>query len=124
VFEGWSKSIISKIWENPIRNIFILIIILIIIFYLGIALFEAFGIITAIGYLFACIYGLVKIIDKPDRAVVWFGGYIIGALIGPILLESALPILKQGDWSSVIAIGVIGIVVLMLYLRSKELKNY
>lgn len=110
--------------DNPIQNIFILFVILIMIYVLGVALFEAFGIIAAIGYVFACIYGLAKIIDKPDRAVVWAVGYIIGALILPIALESILPIMKRADWSSLIAIVVIGFVLLMLYLKARELKNY
>jgi len=110
--------------DNPIQNIFILIVVLIIVYYMGVALFEAFGIITAIGYVFACIYGLAKIIDKPDRAVVWAVGYIIGALILPIALESMVPILNKADWSSLIAVVVVGFVLLMLYLRARELKNY
>ena len=121
---NWSESIIKRILDNPIQNIFILIVVLIIIYVLGIAIFEAFGIITAVGYVFACIYGLARIIDKPNRALVWAVGYIIGALIIPIALESILPILNQRDWSSLIAIIVIGIVLLMLYLKARELKKY
>lgn len=124
MFQNWSDSVIRKIKQNPIRNIFILFVLLIIVIYLGYALFEAFGILSAIGYVFACIYGINKLIDKPDRAVVWFVGYLVSALIGPILLESALPILNQGGWSSVIALAVIGFVIYLLYLRAKELKSY
>lgn len=122
--DDWLDSIFNKILDNPIRNIIILIVVLIVIYYLGVEIYEAFGIITAVGYVFACIYGLARIIDKPNRALVWAVGYMIGAIIIPIGLESVLPILNQRDWSSLIALIVIGIVLLMLYLKARELKKY
>ena len=37
-------------------------------------------VITAIGYVFACTYGLTKIIDDPRRTVAWAVGFILLSL--------------------------------------------
>ena len=122
--KDWFNRFIDSILKDPIRNIFILIISIIVIWVLGKTLYDSFGIITALGCLFACTYGITKIIDKPERAVIWAVGYIIGALILPIVLDSIAPIMNQRDWSSLISIFVIGFVILMLYLKARELKSY
>ena len=122
--EKWFKSVLKKIIENPIQNIFIFIVTIVIIYLLGVTLYNEFGIITAIGYIFACIYGITKIIDKLERAIIWAVGYIIGAIVIPLALENIIPIMKKADWASLIAILVMVYVIFMLYMKSRELKNY
>lgn len=124
LIEDWFENFFEKLKEKPIPNLFIFFVSIIIIYALGATLYNAFGLITAIGYIFACTYGITEIIDKPERAVVWAVGYIIGALIMPFILESLVPQIKKADWSSLIAILIVGLVIFMFYLKSRELKNY
>ena len=102
----WLSSLYKKIIENPIRNLILLVVSIFIIFYMGQALYNSFGIITLIGYIFACIYGITKIVDNPERVLVWGVGFLIGA-----------------DTASIIGCLVILYVVIALYIKSRELKN-
>jgi len=124
IIEEWFSDLIEKIRENPIKNIPILVISLIFIYFLGVTLYDSFGLLTLLGYIFASVYGLTKIIDDPRRTVVWAVGFIIGAVAINLFFENFVPMIKGGDMVSLISGLVILYVVVMFYLKSKELESY
>ena len=124
IIESWFSSLIEKIFENPIRNIIILIVSGYIIYAMGDVIFDSYGIIPLLGYIFSCLYGISKIVDDPRRTVAWGVGYFIGALAFKMIPEFIFPQLDSMTWVSVISILVILYVIVQFYLKAQDLKNY
>ena len=82
-----------------------------------------FGMLTVIGYYVACIYGFSKILDDPYKIIRWGGGYAIGAAITPLIFSSFLPQIKEGTFVSIFSGSVILYVIVMVWLKAKELKE-
>ncbi len=122
--ENWFISLIEKILEDPIRNGTILIFSSIIAYYFGRVLYETFGLFTLLGYSFACLQGLIKIIDDPRRPIFWGVGFVVGANAVNLFFENFLPMIEGKNMVSIISGLVILYVILTLYLKAKELKNY
>lgn len=121
--KDWLSSLVKKLLEDPIGNPFILFVSIIIIYSLTLAIYHAYGFITAIGYVFACTYGLTKIIDDPRRTVAWAVGFIIGAVASNMFFEIFIPTIRGGDATSVYSALIILFVIFMFYLKAKELKS-
>lgn len=92
-------------------------------YYLAIEIFKISGIFTMVGYVFAVIYGIAKVIDNPNRPALWAVGYIIGQQTVKILTEMFLPQIKTNTTASLLSAGIIFYVFVALYLRAMELKN-
>lgn len=119
----WVGELIKKILENPVRNIIILIVSGYITYAMGDYLFSSFGILTLSGYIFACIKGLTKIIDKPERTIAWGVGFTIGAVAVNMIFDNLILAYEGNNIISLISVLVIGYVILSFYLKSRELKN-
>lgn len=119
----WLEDLFKKILDNPIRNIVILIVSGYIAYAMGEYLFTSFGLLTLGGYIFACIKGLTKIVDKPERTVVWGVGFTIGAVAVNMISENLIPAYDGNNIVSLISVLIIGYVILSFYLKSQELKN-
>jgi hypothetical protein len=82
-----------------------------------------FGWFTALGYYVACIYGFSKILDDPYRIIKWGGGYAIGASVTPLIFSSFWPQIKEGTYVSIFSGLVIIYVIIMVWLKARELKE-
>ncbi len=120
----WFGELFEKILENPVRNIIILIVSGYIIYAMGEVIFESYGLITLLGYIFSCLYGISKIVDDPRRTVAWGVGYFIGAMAFKMIPEFIFPELKSVTWVSTISILVILYVIIQFYLKARKLKSY
>jgi len=121
--EKWLSSLFKELSRDPIRNILILVISLIIVFYMGIALYDAFGLLTVVSYILFCIYGLTRIIRKPERTLIWAVGFMVGAVASNMFFENFIPTIKGGDATSIYSALIILLVIFMFYFKSRELKN-
>ena len=120
---NWFRKLFEKILDNPIQNILILIVSGYVVYTMGEYLFSSFGILTLVGYIFACIEGLTKIIDKPERTVIWGVGFTFGAVAVNMISETLLPIYDGNNVVSLISVLIVAYVILSFYLKSRELKN-
>ena len=121
--EKWLSSLFKELSRDPIRNILILVVSLIIVFYMGVALYDAFGLLTVVSYILFCIYGLTRIIRKPERTLFWAVGFMIGAVASNMFFENFMPTIKGGDATSIYSALIILLVIVMFYFKSRELKN-
>ena len=119
----WLLSLLDKIAENPVRNLFILLLSIFFILVLGWALMESFGVITFIGYLMICLFGLTKIIDSPQRAFYWFAGSILGAISILLAIDLFLPTLQKRDAASIVSLMVIIAIIGYLFIKSTQFKK-
>ena len=115
-------KILKKLLKNPIRNIPVFIISLLIIYFIGRMLYLTFGIITLAGYIIICFYGMVKIINKPKRIFVWAFGVILGAIALKILIENFIPSVS-GTEKDLLSSGIILAVIILLFMKSKSFKK-
>jgi cytochrome c biogenesis protein CcdA len=120
---NWAKSVMEKIMENPIKNIVIIIVSFVLGYYLIVEIFKIAGILTVVGYAFACIYGLAKIIDDPYRIIRWAVGYIIGSVAIKLIFEEFVPQITSATSTSIFASLIILYVCVRFYLKAKELKE-
>ena len=123
IIVDWFRELVEKILENPIRNIFILIVSGYIAYVMGEYLFSSFGLLTLLGYIFACIRGLTKIVDKPERTVVWGVGFTIGAVAVKMISDNLIPAYDGNNIVSLVSVVIIGYVILSFYLKARELKS-
>lgn len=121
-FNKWLNDLLISIKKDPIQKIFLLFISPFLIKAMADALLG-FGMLTAIGYYVACIYGFSKILDDPYKIIRWGGGYAIGAAITPLIFSSFLPQIKEGTFVSIFSGSVILYVIVMVWLKAKELKE-
>ena len=124
MIKKWFISLIEKILEDPIRNITMLIFSAILVFYFGRVLYDTFGLLTLLGYSFACLRGLIKIIDDPRWSIVWGVGFVFSATAVNLFFENFVPMIEGKDVVSLISALVILYVVVTLYLKARKLKNY
>lgn len=124
VFGKWFNGIIEKLKEKP-KSIPVTIVAILVSYYLAIEVLKISGWITLTGYVFAVVYGLVKIIDDPYRPIKWAVGYILGQQAIKIGIQMILPQFKSStDFIiSLISILLILYVCVALYLKAKELKD-
>ncbi|MBR9677373.1 hypothetical protein GOV04_04485 [Candidatus Woesearchaeota archaeon] len=118
----WIQGIWDKIKEKP-QNILPAIISIWMSYYLALEIFNLSGILTIVGYVFAVIYGIAKIIDDPYRIIYWAMGYIIGQQAVKVLTEMFIPRITANTTTSLVSAGVILYVVVALYLKAMELKK-
>ena len=83
-----------------------------------------FGVFPFISYILTCIYGFTRIIDNPNRPLVWSVGFIVGTEVIKLIFDSFIPTIKGGDAVSWFAGLIILYVILKLFLKSRELKKY
>ena len=114
---------VDKILENPLKNILILIVSGYIVYAMGEYLFSSFGLLTLLGYIFVCIKGITKIVDKLDITVVWGVGFAIGAVSIKMISEYLIPAYNGNNIVSLVSVVIIGYVILSFYLKSRELKS-
>ncbi|MCK5177752.1 MAG: hypothetical protein KAQ92_08560 [Candidatus Aenigmarchaeota archaeon] len=120
---NWFGELINKLFENPLRNIIILIVSSHIAYVMGEYLFSSFGFLTLLGYVFACINGLTKIVDKPERTLVWGVGFSIGAVAVNMISDTLIPAYDGNSIVSLISVFIIGYVIFSFYLKSRDLKR-
>lgn len=118
----WLFDIWEEIKKDPIRKILLILISPILINALAEAIYD-FSWLAMTGYYFACIYGFSKILDDPYRIIKWGVGYIIGAVAVKMIFENMIPSYDGNNAVSILSVIVIGYVIIMLYLKARELKN-
>jgi hypothetical protein len=121
-FNIWLKDLFISIKKDPFQKIVLMVISPILIHAMANALWG-FSWFTALGYYVACIYGFSKILDDPYKIIRWGGGYAIGAAITPLIFSSFLPQIKEGTFVSIFSGLVILYVIVMVWLKAKELKE-
>jgi len=121
-FYKWLNELAESIKEDPLQKIVLIIISPFLIHAMANALLG-FGWFTALGYYAACIFGFSKILDDHYKIIKWGVGYAIGAAVTPLVLSSAWPEIKAGTWGSIFSGLVILYVVVMLWLKARELKG-
>lgn len=119
--ESWFVDIKNELSINP-RGIINLIIGLFCAYILARFFWESFSFVTVIGYLFACLKGVKKIIYEPRIILVWGVGFFICAMALKLFLQT-YPILDFRNFLSVFAFLFILYSILILYLRRKKLKR-
>ena len=87
-------------------------------------LYNSYGFLALIGYIFACLYGATKIIDEPRRSLMWGVGYFFAATTTNIFFEMFVPEIKGETATSSLAAIVILYVIAIIWFKSRELKNY
>lgn len=118
----WRRKLFRKIKKDPIRNIFILLVAPIIIYFIA-ALLMDFSAIAATGYILVCIYAFSNILDDPTKVITWAIGYIMGAIAISLLFNKLIPILSRNDWTSLFAGFVILYIILALWTKSRQIRK-
>ena len=90
--------------------------------YIMIDVVLGFGIFSLLGYLVYSIINLNKIIENPGKTLSWGIMYILGATISDIFFKQVIPMFSKGDGASLFSAVVLCIVLLMFWIRSRELK--
>lgn len=121
-FNKWLKDLFRSIKKDPLQKIVLISILPILIHAMANALLD-FGWFTALGYYIACIYGFSKILDDPYRIIKWGGGYAIGASVTPLIFSSFLPQITEGTYVSIFSGLIILYVLVMVWLKARELKK-
>lgn len=119
---NWLKDLFISINKDPLQKIVLILILPFLIHTMAEALLD-FGLFTAIGYYVACIYGFSKILDDPYRIIKWGAGYAIGASVAPLIFSSVWPEIKGGTSVSIFSGLVILYVIVMIWLKARELKK-
>ena len=118
----WLFDIWEEIKKDPVRKILFILISPILINAMAEAILD-FSLLSMIGYYVACIYGFSKILDDPYRIIKWGVGYVIGAVAVKMIFENLIPAYDGNNFVSIFSILVIGYVILMFFLKARELKN-
>jgi hypothetical protein len=118
----WRRRLFRKIRKNPIRNIFLILIIPIVIYFIS-TLLADFSKFAAAGYIIVCIYAFTNILDDPTKVITWGIGYIMGAVAISLLFNKLIPILSKNDWTSLFAGFVILYIIIALYAKSRKLRK-
>jgi|GEM_PF-1569410 len=118
------KGIGRKLKKHPIKNTFILLFSLAAIYIIGQILFHFFGILTLVGYIFACLYDITAIIDKPKRTFVWALGYAVSAVMIGFFFGKLYPAISGKTAASVYSLAMTAIIIIILFLQSRKLKGY
>lgn len=121
-FNKWLKDLFRSIKKDPLRKIVLIFISPILIYHMANALLG-FGWFTALGYYVACIYGFSKILDDPYRIIEWGVGYAIGASVTPLIFSSFWSQIKESTYVSIFSGLVILYVIVMVWLKARELKK-
>jgi len=119
----WVKSLVDKLLENPIINLIYFIVSIILIYAFSVVFYNTYGIITMISYIFACFYGLTRIIDDPRRPIYWAVGFIFGAVAFDLFTQHFISTIRSGDIVSLYSGLVVLFVIVLFYLKSKEFKS-
>jgi hypothetical protein len=120
--ENYFLSLFKKIAKDPLKNIAIILVSLMIIWFMAQAIVP-FGIFTTISYVIACLYGFSKIIDNPNRPLIWGVGFVIGSQAIKLITTSFLPMIKEGTSVSILSGLVILYVIVTLYIKAYRLKK-
>jgi len=118
----WLLNIWEEIKKDPVRKILLILISPILINAMAEAILD-FSWLSMIGYYVACIYGFSKILEDPYRIIKWGVGYVIGAVAVKMIFENLIPVYDSNNFVSIFSAFVIGYVLLMFFLKSRELKN-
>jgi len=121
-FNKWLKDLFRSIKKDPLQKIVLIFISPILIHAMANALLG-FGWFTALGYYVACIYGFSKILDDPYRIIEWGVGYAIGASVTPLIFSSFWSQIKESTYVSIFSGLVILYVIVMVWLKARELKK-
>ena len=121
--EEYIISVVEKIKENPQNSFIAIIAFIIAVPTMSKVLLASYGLFTHIAYVIACVYGFSRIIANPYRPLIWGVGFALGAVATDLIFSTFIPTISGGDWVSVFSGLVILFVIIMVYLKSKELKN-
>lgn len=119
---NWLLEIWESIKKNPLEKIILIVVSPILIRAMAEAILD-FSWFAMVGYYSACIYGFSKILDDPYRIIKWGVGYVIGAVAVRMIFDNMIPAYSGNDAVSLLSVIVIGYVILMFYLKARELKN-
>ena len=92
-------------------------------FYMAKLLFENFGWITVIGYIFALINGISKIDEDPHRIIKWGVGFFGCAYLPKFVFDTYIKNFNYNGIISIISIGVVIYVLVALYLKYYYLRK-
>lgn len=113
----------EKISENPLKNLLIIVISILLIRAMAEAIIP-FGIFPTIAYVITCIYGFTKIVDDYIRPIAWGLGFVIGTQATNLVVNSLIPQLTEGTAVSFISAMFILYVIIIIYFKARELKGY
>ncbi len=123
-FRSWRSKLKRRFSKNPVKSFLFLIISAILIYYIAIEVNRYLGILPLTAYLFACIYGISEIIDKPHRTVIWAIGYLLAAIAIAVFFVYLVPAFQNiKDIASIISIIIISFIVIKLFTTSRKLKK-
>jgi hypothetical protein len=122
--KNWFKNFKIQFLKRPIRNTFSLIISIILIYIMGHIIYFLLGFIALIGYFFTCLYGLIKIINKPWRLIIWAVGYTLITIAISLFFIYLYPDFNKKITSFSLSFLFTFIIILLLLLQGLKLKKY
>ncbi len=117
------SSLIDIIKENPRNSLVAILIFFIIVPAMGEYLINSFGLITQISYYFTCVYGFTRIVHDPYRPLYWGVGFAFGAVATDLVFSNFIPTVGGGNMVSIFSGLVVLIVIVSIYIKSRELKS-
>lgn len=123
----WLKSLISVIKKNPVRNVLVLGITVYVMFFLAQMILQSLGIVTCLGFILSCLYGLSKAIEKPGLPFFWCVGFYIAATVSDLIWRQVVPqvisIGQQPILPSILSLFVLLYVVVVLKDKADGFKR-
>lgn len=123
LIEEWTENLIETISKEPLESLIGIISFFIVVPFLGDYIFRSYGLFTFISYIFTSIYGFTRIVDNPYRIIIWGVGFAFGAIAVDLLFNRFLPYMGGGDLVSIFSGLVVLSVIVMLYIKSIQLKS-
>lgn len=115
-------EIFEMIVDNPKRNLLVLLVSLVIITFLAAYFYEYFGFFTWAGFIILSITGISKAIENPRRIFIWALGFVISSIAIKMFFELFLPSFSRIDLASVIGALIFAYLIVLLFLKSRQLK--
>lgn len=119
---NWRKKLIKKIKKDPIRNILIILIAPILIYFVAHLLFD-FSIIASVVYILVCIYAFTSILENPTKVITWGAGYLIGTIAIGLIFSKLIPILSKNDWTSIFSGIILICIIITILAKSHHIKK-
>jgi hypothetical protein len=120
-FYKWLNDLSESIKEDPGKIVLIFFLLILIQAMANVLL--SFGWFTYLGFYATCIFKFKKILDNPSIFLIWGVGYAMGATVTPLVFSLALPEIKAGTWVSIFSGLFIFYVLVMLWLKARQLKG-
>lgn len=119
---NWRRHLLKKIRKDPIKNILIVLIAPLMIYFVAKILFE-FSIVASTGYVLVCIYAFTNILDDPTKVITWGAGYLMGTIAAGLVFSKLIPVLSKNDWTSLFAGIVLIYIIITIWAKSKQIRK-